>query len=119
MAAKMLVQRRAFAQTTMRALLGGVVVSFTSCRSRHPAEPTGPEDARGEIALNHGHEALITGVQLVAGGAIVLNIKGRASHNHTIELSASQIATLSAGGKVSVESSAEYEDKHGHTVTFG
>jgi hypothetical protein len=82
MAAKMHSQRRAFARTTVRALLGGVVVSFTSCRSRHPAEPTGPEDARGEITLNHGHEAVITGVQLVAGGAIVLNIKGGEPQPH-------------------------------------
>jgi hypothetical protein len=94
-------------------------VSFAGCRNRQPAEPTGPEDTRGEIALNHGHEALITRVQLVAGGAIVLNIKGRASHNHTVELSSNQVVTILAGGSVSVESSADYEDKHGHSVTFG
>jgi len=115
----MRVRRRDFMDVAARVLTGSVVVSLTGCETRPPAGPAGSEDLYGEIALNHGHDAVITGVQLVARGAIVLNIKGRASHNHTVELSSNQVATILAGGRASDESSADYEDKHGHTVTFG
>ncbi len=71
------------------------------------------------IATNHGHVAVISGAQLLAGMGLRLDIRGLAqSHTHTVDLSAQQVAAIRDGQRVTVESSADYEDKHGHSVTF-
>jgi hypothetical protein len=45
-----------------------------------------------------------------------VDIRGNATHPHLIELTVSQLQTISGGGRVSVVSSTD--DAHSHTVTF-
>jgi hypothetical protein len=42
------------------------------------------QSSRTTISANHGHSAVITGAQLTAGGAVELNIRGTATHAHTV-----------------------------------
>jgi hypothetical protein len=64
----------------------------------------------------HGHSAVITGAQLTAGGALSLDIRGTATHTHTVELSGADLTAIAANTKVSMESSTD--SAHSHTVTF-
>ena len=123
-----LVDRRQFTVASAMAILSGVAITITSgCggngysspTSPTPAPtpaPTGSGDKVGAISNNHGHVAVITGAQLTAGGALALNIQGQATHNHTVELSAAEIASIAANTRVAKLSSTE--ESHDHTVTF-
>jgi hypothetical protein len=59
--------------------------------------------------------AIITGAQLSAGGTVLLHIQGTATHDHTVDLSATEIGQIRDGQKVAKESSST---DHTHTVTF-
>jgi hypothetical protein len=121
--------RRDFTTRSILALLGGVAVTIAGCSdSDGPASPTpqaplgggpAPTDARdvsGTVSANHGHAAVVTGAQLTAGNAIVLDITGGANHPHRVELSAGEIGQIASGQRVSKVSSADFS--HDHTVTF-
>jgi len=70
----------------------------------------------GTISVNHGHVATVTSAQLTTGNGVTLNIQGQATHNHTVQLSQSEISQIAARQRVSKDSS---EDQfHQHTVTF-
>jgi hypothetical protein len=62
------------------------------------------------------HSAVITAAQLAAGGALVLNIQGTATHNHTVELSADEVLAIRDGRQVQKASSTEL--LHAHSVVF-
>ena len=55
-------------------------------------------------------------LDLTAGGALSLDIRGTATHTHTVELSAADIASIAGNGRVSKSSSTT--SGHDHTVTF-
>jgi hypothetical protein len=125
--------RREFTTRSILALLGGVVITITGCNdSRSPTSP-GPEmpppsvpptsnpppalgDVSGVISANHGHVATVTGAELTAGNAVVLDIMGSADHSHRVELSAAEIGQIASGGTVVKSSSIDLS--HNHTVTF-
>jgi hypothetical protein len=65
---------------------------------------------------NHGHSAVITGAQLTASGTLALNIQGVATHEHTVDLTASDVNAIAGYQRVSKTSSTR--DGHAHTVTF-
>lgn len=103
-------------------LLAGLSVTITGCggggSSRGGATgATGVSGDRvGSITANHGHSAVITQAQLLAGNAVVLDIQGSAQHNHRVELSAAEVRSLAGGGEVTkITTSA---DGHDHQVTF-
>ena len=73
-------------------------------------------DKIGTISSNHGHVARITGAQLAAGGGLSLNIKGTASHPHTVDLSPAEVTSIASGTRVSKTSSTT--NAHDHIVTF-
>lgn len=85
---------------------------------KQPVGPEPPADRVGTISLNHGHTAVITVAQLVAGGALKLEIQGSSIHGHALELSADEVGRIRRGEIVSVLSAAGWEDKHDHRVTF-
>ena len=77
-------------------------------------------DRMGIIGTNHpvpqDHIALITGAQLDAGGALVLDIRGNnTTHTHTVALTAQDMTNIKNGVMVSKVSSLT---GHTHTVTF-
>jgi len=115
--------RRQFTRASVLALLSGVAITVSDCSS-YGSSPTSPSDGgggnsgdeEGVISANHGHRAVITDVQLNAGDAVTLDIRGTANHPHTVELTAQQIHDIAGGQRVSQVSSTD--QAHSHTVTF-
>lgn len=124
------VDRRQFTLASAMAILAGVAITITDAAcggsSYSPGSPSptptpnpNPSpagDKVGVVSSNHGHSAVITGAQLTAGGALMLDIRGTATHTHTVELSAAEITSIAASQKVAKESSTDAS--HSHTVTF-
>lgn len=117
-------ERRTFTAQAVLAMLSGVAITITGCGD-DDGSPTAPGGSSGSVnglvSANHGHTATITSAQLMAGNAIVLDIRDDATHPHTVELSAQEITQIAAGQRVSkVSSTNDSPDagRHNHTVTF-
>ncbi len=114
--------RREFSEKALLALLSGVAVTVSACGgggdSGSPSAPSSPAagDESGTISGNHGHSAVISAAQLSAGAAVTLQIRGAASHPHSVDLSGAEVQSVAAGQRVGKSSSNE--DGHTHTVTF-
>jgi hypothetical protein len=118
-------QRRRITVAAALALLGAPAVTLTACGGGAtgpnpvptPLGPSCPADAAcGVVTGDPSHSATITGAQLAAGGALVLDIRGAASHNHTVSLSADEVTAIRARQRVSKTSSPTLG--HQHEVTF-
>jgi hypothetical protein len=119
------ISRREFTVESVLALLAGVTITITGCGGTDtptsPSPSTGgstgaAQDVAGVISDNHGHTAVVTGAAITAANAVTLNIQGQATHNHTVQLTASQVTSIGARQKVAVSSSTDFG--HDHTVTF-
>ena len=134
--------RREFNAASVNALFVGMTVWMSGCSGgggSSPAAPTaaptptsapapaGTGDKGGTIAANHGHVATVTGAQLLASGAVTLDIRGTADHDQAVQLSADQVRQIAAGTRVTQTStqSAATPDGYGgstpghtHSVTF-
>lgn len=127
------VSRRDFNAASLTALFVGMSVWVGACgKSGSDASPVAPtstttsgtsgtgtstvSDKAGTISSNHGHAATVTGVQLQAGGAVTLHIQGTAGHDHTVNLSASEVGQIAGGTRATMESSTD--SGHSHSVTF-
>lgn len=116
--------RRQFTARSIVAALGGVAVTVSGCGgggTSGGSSPTGgspmPTDGvSGTISANHGHAATISSARLAEGGMISLDIRGQATHPHTVELSGEEV-TMIAGGQQVVKRSSN-DDSHFHEVTF-
>ena len=118
--------RREFTLEAALAILAGCVITVTetACGSSSAAPtpaapapaPTPVADVNGIVAANHGHVAVITGAQITAGGAVSLNIQGMATHNHTVAVSQTDLATLKS--RQTVTSSSSTDSNHSHTIAF-
>ena len=122
-----LIDRREFTAQAVLASLTGVVITLSGCGGgggySNPsspsaaAPPTGaPGDHMGAVSDNHGHLAVVTGVQLIAGNSVQLDIHGTADHTHTVTLSSDAIRAINAGTPVITDSTNTID--HRHTVTF-
>jgi hypothetical protein len=133
--------RREFNAASVNALFVGMTVWMSGC-SGGGASPAAPSaaptpastpapastgDKSGTIAANHGHLATVTGAQLQASGAVGLDIRGAADHDHALQLSADQVRQVAAGTRViqtSTQSAATSDGYggltpgHTHSVTF-
>jgi hypothetical protein len=108
--------RRQFSVEAALALLGGASVVISGCGGGSSSPSTVPlQDSVGTVSSNHGHAAVVTAAELGSNGALNLDIRGTASHSHTVTLSTTEIAAIRAGGRVEKESSG---NSHTHTVTF-
>jgi hypothetical protein len=144
------VSRRDFNAASLTALFVGMTVWVGACgksgsngSSTYSASPTAPtstptssapaatpaaSDKAGSIADNHGHEAMVTAVQLQAAGGVSLSIRGTADHDHSVDLTAEQVAQVAAGSRVTKSSTASLggsdgyggysTPNHSHSVTF-
>ena len=116
-------ERRAFTLASILALLGGVTITIAGCGDSNPptSPDPGPGGVAGAVSANHGHVATITGAQLMANNAVGLQIRGSATHPHTVELSAqdlTQIANRQRVMKTSTMDSSPDAGVHNHLVTF-
>jgi hypothetical protein len=117
-------ERRAFTLASIFALLGGVTITVTGCGDSYsapgsPAPP--PGGATGTVSVNHGHTATITSAQLNGTSAVTLQIRGTATHPHTVEVTAQELSQIAAGQRVSKTSSTDNSPDagvHSHVVTF-
>jgi len=110
----------------LAALAGATIVIEGGCGGgSSPAGSSGtgtgtatgpPSPVEGSVSDNHGHQAIISGAELQAGGAVSLNIRGEADHPHTVALTAIEVASIRDGGQVSKDASMTVD--HMHRVTF-
>lgn len=113
--------RREFGVQAALMLLGGAAITISGCGGGSGSSPTASSasppltDKAGTISSNHGHAAVITAAQLGAGGSLELDIRGTASHTHTLSLSASEIVAVRGGATVAKDCTG---GSHTHTVTF-
>lgn len=123
---KPVIHRREFLNHAALAFLSGVVVTLASCGKREDEEEsttartTTTQTAQGKtgiVSTNHGHSAVITAAQMTSGQAMVLTIQGTATHAHTVNLSANDMAGIRQGVRISRNSTIQ-TDGHGHVVTF-
>ena len=115
-------ERRATLKSIL-ALLSGVTITIAGCGGNE--SPTmqnpGTGGVSGNITANHGHAATITSVQLGANNAVTLQIRGSATHPHTVELSSQELAQIGAAQRISKTSSTDSSPDagvHSHVVTF-
>ena len=120
--------RREFNATSVSALFVGMTVWMSGCggggSDSSPASPTGASgtpaagsgDKSGSVSANHGHVATVTGAVLQGSGAVTLNIRGSADHDHTVALSQAEVGQVAANSRVSKTSSSDAG--HDHIVTF-
>lgn len=69
------------------------------------------------IAANHGHTLPIAVADLDLPGGKTYDIRGAATHSHSVTLSTAQLAQLKAGTAVTVTSTAGDVDNHTHQIT--
>jgi hypothetical protein len=136
------VTRREFTAASISALFVGMAVTLIDCSGGSSSYGTAPSPVTasgdpvpapsgskaGAISDNHGHIATVTSAQLTAGGGVALSIQGSANHDHSLALSASQVAQVAAGVRVSESSSRTTASldtgygsslvTHDHTVVF-
>ena len=77
---------------------GGALCASGCLPTETASAPDGPADVSATIATNHGHVAVVTGAELLAGRSVVLDIRGSAqSHTHRVDLSSEQLAAIRSG----------------------
>jgi hypothetical protein len=123
-----LVSRREFSVASALAILAGVVITVIDCGSGSSTSssptpvptptptPNASGDKVGVISSNHGHVAVITAARLASPASISLDIRGQATHSHTVDLTAAEITAIAGNQQVSKPSTTD--EGHSHTVTF-
>ena len=120
--------RREFTVAAALLALSGVSITISACGGggSSPAAPTPTPtpaptptpsaDKVGQISANHGHSAVIVAAKLASPVDIALDIKGTASHTHTVVLSAAEVTLIAGNTKVTKTSTTD--GGHSHDVTF-
>jgi hypothetical protein len=123
-----LLDRRRFTAEAALAALSGVVITVSGCGGGGYSSPSSPgmppvgsgggspSDEVGTISNNHGHVAVVTQAQIVAGNAVQLDIRGAADHTHSVTLTMAAIQAVQGGRPVVTDSTTTAD--HIHTVTF-
>jgi hypothetical protein len=95
--------------------------AITACGGASPTAPTRPTgngDVVGQVSDNHGHSVVITKAQLAARQAVVLDIKGTASHGHLVEVGAQWVVQLADTGQCGRAFQSSITEGHSHWVSF-
>jgi hypothetical protein len=119
--------RREFTREAVIALLSAATITIVDCGGGGSSNPSPspsptptptptPGDVAGTISGNHGHTAVVTAAQITASNAVTLDIRGEATHPHSVALSAAEVGMIGNGQTVSKTSSND--DGHSHGVTF-
>jgi len=115
------INRREFLGAAAAALFTGIAITLMGCgEDKGTGDSLGSGDMAGEISNNTGHRAVLTKAQIDAGGAVDLHIQNTANHDHTLSLSAEDMAKLKNGGMVTLETStaSDPNNPHTHSVMF-
>ena len=117
------ISRREFSVEALTALFAGVVITVTACDSDGGPVTVGPGGSgeAGTISANHGHTATVESVQLTAGNAVSIDIRGSADHPHTVTLSATEVGQIRDNQRVTTTTTTDASaafGTHAHTVTF-
>lgn len=115
--------RREFSIEALTALFAGVVITVTACDDDGGPVNVGPggTTGTGSVSANHGHVATVLSVDLDAGNAVTLDIRGSADHPHTVVLSSAEVVQIRDRQRVSKVSTTDGSaafGPHQHTVTF-
>ena len=100
------------------AACGGGSTDSSSNQQPPPPPPPPPGDCAangakaGSISFNHGHLLTVPKDDFSAGIDQTYHIQGNATHDHTITLTAAQLATILADGPVSVTSTVTNDHSH-------
>lgn len=120
---KDLINRREFTVESVMALLAGVTITVTGCGGGDdsPSAPTSPSpsptaDVTGSVSANHGHRVTVTAAQITAASTIMVDIRGDATHPHTLELTGDELRRI--GQRQQVAKTSTTDAGHSHTVTF-
>lgn len=119
--------RREFIQVLVFA---GAATALAACGGEDPApDPDGGGGGGGGLASctdnggrassitgNHGHSLAIPKAHFAAGITQTYDIQGASPHAHDIQLTAEQLATILAGGTVTVTTLDDATD-HAHSVS--
>ena len=115
--------RRRFLSDSLRALAGlaGLLsISFWSKLQMGCGTEISGGQCTGSFTNQHSssqglHTVSVTQSDIDAGVAKQFTLEG-SDHNHTINLTAAQLATLGSGGSISTNSS--FDEDHDHVVTI-
>jgi hypothetical protein len=113
------VTRREFTVEAALAILSTCVITVSdACSSnKNPTTPpTQVADVNGTVSANHGHIAVVAAAQITTGSAISLDIRGQATHPHTVSITAADLTSLKNRSTVTATSSTD--NGHNHVVTF-
>ena len=112
------ITRREFTLESALALLSTVVITVSGCDDDStPTTPSTPSsNVTGSISANHGHSAVIDGARISAGTAFSLDIRGTATHPHTVDITQADLMALQ--NRQTVTKTSTTDDGHSHTVTF-
>jgi hypothetical protein len=69
------------------------------------------------IGSNHGHTIVVAKADITAGAQKSYDIRGSASHPHTVTVTAALFAMLASNTAITVTSSSDDGHSHGVTVT--
>lgn len=109
--------RREFTLQSALAVLSGCVITVSGCGSDSPSAPTPiVSDVAATITANHGHTGTLTSAQITAGNTLTLDIRGTASHPHSVEITQAELTMLRNRQPVTKASSTDAS--HLHSVTF-
>lgn len=112
-----LLSRRAFTVESVLAVLATATITITGCDGGTDLGPSPPAGAReGVVSNNHGHRAIVEAAQLNSNNTVTIDMRFRATHNHTLALSPLELASIAENGHVVKISSSD--QGHNHTVTF-
>lgn len=113
--------------TTRKAFLtqlagGGFLLFLGGCGGGggdEAAPPQGPAETcdRFNFAGNHGHVLSIPIEDLNSSTAKTYSVQGSAPHNHSLTLTAAQLAELKAGRSVTVTTGVGGAEPHSHSVS--
>ena len=120
--------RREFSRKAVIAILSAATITIADCGGGSSPAPSpspppgggggggGTGDVAGAISGNHGHTAVVTAAQITAANSVALDIRGTATHPHTVSLSAAEVGMI--GNSQTVAKTSTNDDGHTHTVTF-
>jgi hypothetical protein len=111
-----LLTRREFTLEAVLAILAATTITITGCASYEMGPSPPPGDREGVVSANHGHRAIVTAAQLNSNSTVRIDMRYQATHNHTLTLTAAELAAIAENARVVKTSSVD--EGHSHTVTF-
>jgi hypothetical protein len=106
--------RRSFVQGSIGVCSFGLLSA--ACGSSNDGNAGGGGVCSVTISANHGHVLDISAADKMAAAAKDYDIRGSATHSHTVSLSANDFASLNSGNTVNVTSSVS--EGHSHDLSI-